>query len=458
MSKRTFFVKIAGLLFLSLMLWGIFILGRTILERSNNSNADFIPENSTFVARINGKKFLKTGLSHVFLKSQDNEIIELFDEMIERRKGRKTGKESKKRMNVGVDLVSDIYLFSIDYQGNPILGILFNLSNPKKFDERIAPHLNELQGYASKGDVGLILNLTVVNSSKSPSQKELNKIASDLLNTESHFDLEKLEKQNTGNIVAQSWSKKGHAIRFDFLTESSVDFNVDEHNLLFNGHLEGVQFPKRPFKEISPESFHLHATALSHKMGDSLSKLLKTYSVDIPEISAISMNYRSSTMIEHPSLLVVPDADFLFRTVKPFSIDSLISDFVEYGWIEKTAKGRFEVNKMECHYRQVDATTFYIGKRPLSYAKEQKDYVVRISGPLKGLTTIKGNGFMHSFLSAIPIYMASNRLAKSVESTDLTIQKPVDDQAQITGNIMFKDSAYPLNEIVKFLLKSGMVR
>ncbi len=397
MSKSRLFGRIFGLLFVLGVIWGVFLISRTILERSENTNGLYIPLESDFVVRVDGKKLVKTGLSDVFFNAQDEDVIKLLQNMLEKRE---RNEDHETHWNVGIDFTSDMYVFHLKEGINPQIGVLLNLRNQKRFDEYIGHYLNPDQGFASNEDVGLILSERIVDSSKVKSQDELSALALIYLNKNKFFDVSKFDAegdQEKSKLFAKTWNKRLNR-EIDEYEESTVAFELDDHEIRFEGSYDGT-ISNNDVPELKPDGLHLHFAGIPHGLVDSIKlPFLDMLSEDL-SITGLSLNYRGAEMIELPEFMIAPDADMVIKTKSPCSLESMIDSAKVHLLVDTTSNIQgVQISGTYYHVKQLDPTTIYFGRRKPNFL-DQAQAAVTVSGPVAPLMKIDGDGMMRKLLN-----------------------------------------------------------
>ncbi|MDP4866308.1 MAG: hypothetical protein NWR53_06605, partial [Crocinitomicaceae bacterium] len=166
--------------------WFIFQFASTILSETQNGNLSFVPANATFVMRIDGRQLAETALFSIVMDSKDEEIIRLLERTF---KNKVT--DNKEFKNTGINFLSDVVIFKMDYQEGIVNGVLVNLTNKRLFDKNITASDQEQHAFSSTENVGLILTYSAKNKEK-VSAKGLQKLADSILQSKTTHKVQQL--------------------------------------------------------------------------------------------------------------------------------------------------------------------------------------------------------------------------------------------------------------------------
>lgn len=436
------------------MLWGAFAITSLLLEQHNNENVEFIPENSVFVARIDGRKLLKEGLSSVILQ-EDNEIISLIEKLTTDRSD-----TSGISNRPGINFNSDIVFFTILNGENKLFGALFNLNSPKKFNENLPNLLKSHQSFSSNGHIGVVLSESISNDVKPFNKKELKSIAIDLIKEKQDFPFEEVLSFPDDNTMAKTWSEQGFLKNSDVFSNSNLSFSVNEHILDLYGTLE-ISSNKESLinKQLKPKGTHLTILQLSEIANDSITKLLDEFNLETANINGLSINFYGTEIIEEPSFVIVPKFDALLYFESNFDVKTNIDSLTTQGIIEEYTDDYLLYGGCKFYYKQINSQTIYIGKsKNPEYQDFDKSTIVEVSGSLEPLTLITGTGIMKKFIEIISIFSASKGLSEKIDEIDFRMIRGEKDIVKLKGELKFKEGYHPLNSILKFGLEGQLIK
>jgi len=436
--------------------WFIFQFAKTILSEVQNENLDFVPSNATFVMRIDGRQLAETTLFSIVMKSKDEEIIRLLERTF---KNKVT--DNKEFKNVGINFLSDVVVFKLNYKEGAVTGILVNLFNKRLFDKNISSSNDIQQVISSTKNVGLILSYTAKKNEKISSQ-ELQKFADSILHNKQNLSVQQFISNREEGKFTEVYIKGNFLGNNLHSSESSIVFEQKEQSFLLHGNIE-MNHPDNDSHELSHQlaekGFHVTSRSFSKELSDTLSRLLSFIDKPIPEISAFSLNYNGTKIINHTSgFFFIPDMELVVQCANPFAFESFlkessISEELDCQITGKTIQFQNEI----LYYKQLTSKSFYIGsiEHP-TFANRNINELLHVSGKLDPLLNIQGGGMMTAFLEMIPVFKASKGMANHSEKIQFDIIEKDRNKAEIKGELIFKKEYYPMNEIIKFLLISQM--
>ena len=141
--------------------WFIFQFAKTVLAETQNENLAFVPSGASFVIRIDGRQLAETTLFSIVMESKDEEVIRLIERTF---KNKVT--DNKEFKNVGINFLSDVVIFKMDYNDGEITGLLVNLFNKRLFDKNMSSNSPVEQAFTSNENVGVILSYAPKNKEK----------------------------------------------------------------------------------------------------------------------------------------------------------------------------------------------------------------------------------------------------------------------------------------------------
>ena len=436
--------------------WFIFQFARTILSETQNGNLSFVPANATFVMRIDGRQLAETALFSIVMDSKDEEIIRLIERTF---KNKVT--DNKEFKNTGINFLSDVVIFKMDYQEGIVNGVLVNLANKRLFDKNITASDQEQHAFSSTENVGLILTYSAKNKEK-VSAKGLQKLADSILQSKTTHKVQQLIANREEGKFTEVFIKGNFLGNALSLSESSILFEQKAQSFLLHGDLS-MNDPESDTHKLSHQlaekGFHITSRFFSKELSDSLGRLLSFIDKPIPEITAFSLNYEGTKIINHTSgFFVVPNMEMVIQCANPFSIQSFlkessISAQLDCQITDNTVQFQDEV----LYYKQLSSNSFYIGsaEQPV-FKQSSENELLHISGKLNPLLNIQGGGMMTAFLEMIPIFKACKGISNHSERIQFDIVEKERNKAEISGELLFKKEYYPMNEILKFILISQM--
>lgn len=418
--------------------WMVLLFSQGILETNENKNVNYVPSDALFAMRIDGRELAEKTLFSIFLESKDEEILSMMQESFAESKSK-----DKKWIKDGVDYMSDIVIFQVKHKSIPLNCILLNVSNEILFKKY---HSNELETCAVKDGVGIIIPL--INSFKT---SELQALANKIVSSPQNGDLSStIDHPQTGRFIEAIIHSKTK-------DKSTFSFELAHNSLLMNGEMEfGASKNILPIhKKLQPKGLHISTSLIPTELSDTLNTWLKQFGVKVPAFKELSMNYMSTTVINHSSgFFIVPQMELYVECVAPFAINSLTESDSIVSYLDcKMNEGWIEIQDEKLYYKQLSTTSFYIGisENPVFTSVPKNNYLI-VSGNLAPLTAIKCGGLMSTILEMIPEYRAGKTFANRAEKIDFSIVKLNAKKAKISGDIHFKTGYFPMNEVLKLLI------
>jgi len=443
------FKQVVASAFLLGVLWIFLLLSRVLFIESDNTNNLYIPEEAEAVIILNGNHLLEHTFEDVILKTRDNQIIKLIAARL------KKTKEQTEGFNIGIDLNSDIILFTLERDNGSFIGVLFNLNDEEAFKTNIPKIIDSaMQGFAATNNVGLILQ----QSDSTLSKKALNQLSEAILLKSKKLPVEQLRKQQEEVTIASlTITKNADLAPF----KMGVDLTLELHD--GNIKLEGdVSWDKnainsKGFEVLKPEGFHFSSSLIPEELNDSLQSY---FGSTLPKLTAISFNLMGSELVEQPSVVLVPSMDMILHFEEPtpaFLLTSKLSD-------NSRADGGqprdvFMFGGKQFYFKNLSPNVVYIGHSPYKTSKTlDENYLLLAKGDLSVFTKVEGTGMIRRFLEILSIYSAGRDFTERTKNFDLTILKTANGKGIISGEIQFKDGRYATNEVIKLLLNGKLLQ
>jgi hypothetical protein len=442
--------KLTATLFTLVMLWAAFFFGRLIFEISPSNNLNYIPEDSYFVARIDGRQLFEKGIKSIVLE-EDEDIVRLIEEIFQRKSG------TEEIEDLGIIYHSDIIFFNKEIDNERISGFIFNLSSEKNFSKNIESILNSNQTFAYHNQVGVILGF-VNKDSHSMSVQDLQIQADNILKATSSFDLAKLEMID--RTVFRSWSSRGLIQEGEAISSTNLSFKVEDTEINVDGSVELKESAvSDELKTLAKSHTHISSVVISEGMNDSINSFLIDLGLPETRVSAISLNYQGTEIVEEPSFFIVPLIDLLITTSEPYDLNSALDTLGLYDDDIEVLSNHFVYGGKSFYFDQLNDHQFYIGitKKP-KYSERKKNILFEVNGSLAPLTSFYGKGMMRRFLELIPIYSASKDLTLKIEDVDIQLLDTGNNAGDIKGEIRFKKENFALNALVHFAIEGHIIK
>jgi hypothetical protein len=448
MSKNSKLKNTFSSIILLLFAWVIYFIFIFLNGEKINSNHLYIPQNSTFVCKIDAKEILSTSADQILLKDKNEQILRTFKNLL-------ANPNRKKSAEIGVDIFSDVIIFTTPYHKGKLIGFSFNLISPELFKKNISEYLTKDQTFAIHNHVGIVYHFIPNDPTVSIPISEIKKFVSNSITYKTYA----FEKSN--NVIDIQLYKS----YFDpetTINSSKIKGKIKNDELIIEGDLslKNKLTTKASFLKPNENSFHFSSLYFPKSLNVSLRSLLHNIKIDVPEIQSLSMNYNG---IEFGNLnnemVVIPGIDLLITTKENFSI----TDYLKTNLTSIHDEIIFENNKViigEYIYfvQQITPTTFYLGKteKPILISNSNQT-ILEMKGDLSNFVNVKGGGFMMSILEMYPLYKASKKFIKSTEQFELKFKAANSKYIRISGSLKFKKDHFITSESLLFLLGSGLI-
>jgi len=451
MQNKKAFLSILSLCTLLIFVWIFLFFAEAILQENSNNNLDHIPPNATFALRLDGRQIAEQTLFSVFLESKDPEVLKLIQSSVSRNLDKR-----QQLKNYGIDYLSDIIVFNVPLKKVNVQGILVNVSSELFFKKNM-PNLNMV--FACKDDVGVMLSIPIKNATKI-TKSELQKLADQIVSKKQDHSMSKFIQHHGSGKFVESYNKGSLLGESSYFGQSNILFELFKNDLLLSGDFKLNKKNKnqvKPIKEIlSPKGLHMSSSIFPSELTDSLNYYLKPYSIELPAISEISLNYNGLKIATHSAFgyLPIPQIELLIDFDENFSIESLISNDAIQNDIRYTAdKGIIHLDDELIYYQQISPSKIYIGisKNP-KIIKSEKNELFCLRGSLKPLTEVKGGWGTSMFLEMNPNFAASKKLSEHMKTFDIHLFQKNKKDVRLEGKLSFTEGHAPLNEILKFFL------
>lgn len=449
MQKKIARILIA--IFALATIWGVFFFARAILEARPNDNLLHVPQDATFVARINGHKLLKDGFQTVILE-EDDKVVHLLRELYERRT-----EDQEERVRLGIDFNSDIVLFDKVYDKEHIFGILLNLSHPSRFNKHIMGVLNRGQVASSRDNVGIILSMDHTKKS-SLSMMDLRILADNILLQKSSLNLQQKLAFQDETSIARTWSENGLLHEGEIFNASNLNFDLKDEKLLITGDVKMTLHEHEQLNiRLRPKGIHLTAKAISTVVKDSLSVLFKEFNLPTGELCGVSMNYYGMKIVTTPKLAVVPHFDAILKFDNDFKLRPTLDSLHSAGDIN-LERYHFEYGGENFYWKQLSPNTIYLGleSKPDIINNKSKE-VLNLQGDISNLTKVDGHGLFRQILEFNPKYAAGKSLSSKIRDCNLSVKRLGNNRYGLKGEIEFIDDQHAINSILSFLIESHII-
>lgn len=419
-------LKVIGALLTLIIFWLFYISLETFYSTPSNENHNYIPSNSEVIVAFKGDVIIKSVLSD-FIASQDETLLDKLN----------SSKDEIKE-STGINFLSDVILFSTKENGEPISGLLFNLSNENNFKSNFEGEI-----IASNSSVGILL----FNENNKESTKELKAFAENLIVHPTTLYSENLAQKEKLDSYISIWSK----INKNCWKYTSL--NIHQNEIVVEGEFvnENNNSDKLSQLNQNSNSFNFSTSFIPEEVSDSTLSLL---GIDNNQIIGFSTNYRSIKIEQENSFELVPDADFIYQFKNEINASEVLKNLASKENISNLNSTSFMFGGQSFNYKQIDSKTVYIGRTAFGEISTKRGKsLLKIKGKPSYLNQIEGNSFILRLISIFPAYRVGNNLTNDIQNIDCEINPSSSNTAKINGKIEFKKESYATIELIKNLLE-----
>lgn len=398
-------------------------------------NLDYIPENSTSVYRINGRKFLKESVATMIF-NEDEDLMR----MIRNVSGNGT---SDKLKPLGISFESDIVHFEMKDGYNYFYGYLFNLNSPSTFEANIRGFIGDDVAISVNESVGLIL----VSASNLPKDK-LQEQANAILKEKSNFAKE--NKIYDKESVFSVWNKNPLGLT------TNLSGKIEGQKLLFSGDIKfDSPLPKMKYN-VEPKGLHLSNVFIPKVANFYIRSMFELRKEDLPDIKGLSINYYGSKFVTAPEFFIAPDIEAYVEFSGPLALDSL------YSRLDGTpVSGNQNMMKIDLFGENYFVTKKDFNSLVISKSKKAVKLIpfknaIVVSGAPEKLFNIDGDSFVKRMISMNPVVSAAQQFTSEISNFELKLNEEKE-RYEIEGHVKLKGGEYPMNTLFKFLLQSKLL-
>ena len=420
-------------------MWLVYALLVFSFEASENNNADYIPDGSSSVYQLDGRVLTRELLASLLI-SEDEDLRQLTREQI-------PTTEDGKLKPVGISFDSDIILFRLKEKGLEYSGMLFNLWDQRLFEKNVPKFLGSSSASASTEKVGLILFQLEGDRSKAQLRNQAKKMLARKTNFAAKHPLE--ENQSLISV----WYQEGDNLITD------VGISVQNNQLLIDGNFETNKKLSDQNLATYEGGFHVHSMWFPESISLRIESLLKSVDVDIPPIKQFSLNYFGTTIVTEPSIAGLPKFIGAIEFEKDIEVDSVFKNFELISFDSLTNTSTYTVLEHNYEVTKKNPKTIELrSTRGISVKPVHKGAIAEISGSPKYLMKLDGDDFIRRILSATSEYSSINSFAKEIRKLDIKMMPVSGNKYRIRGKIVLRDEKWPLNELLKFLIRSKLLQ
>ena len=439
-----------------LFLWSSLLIFSSLANKSSQNAAYYIPENSNFSFKLNIKDFLKSSTYSMIFKSKDQGLLNSLQKYLSK---------SKERIDennyIGIDFTSDIYVYGEEFENGQNYVVLFNLLNPSSFSKNIPSLLDDNQSFEQTKDVGMIVTHFSKGAKNHNLSKKLKAYLSKVIKNKGKFRYEKQVIKEAEDIVLDKtdfFEINLNSFNFNDDIKSrkgKISCKLDEKSLDIIGQVKMINPPLIESKwTLISDGFHLETAMISNAIQDSIQKYLSKIGVKTPSIQRISLNYYGMELQDSDKgLIAAPVFDILLTFKEDYKISQIFKDFsiLQSLGYEKENNKMISADKINYYIDSIDTKNLFIGRNLKQVIRKKNNTLFELVGNPKNLTTLKGGGFITSFIQVFPPFKASNDFFASIEKIHIK-SKQINKDVEIFGELKFKNEYYLYNEFLKFYL------
>lgn len=434
--------KIIPVLLSIIFLWVSLYFYASLNNKSNQEGLNYIPKNANFIFKFNTKNFLKSSSYSLLFNSKDQELITSLDNFISKQKI----DDFSNKDALGINFTSDLVLFGVEINQSQNYVFVFNLTNPELFNKNIYSLLGKNQVASVDENSGFVLTNF---SDDIPKKNILKKYLSEIIKqkhkakfTKENSDFFQLNVENF-KVNSDYTAKKG-----------TITTRINDKELKISGQIELTNAPSIDSKwSLLKKGLHLETCLISNTIQDSIQKYLNFIGFDSKAIQRISLNYYGMELQDSKQgLLAAPVFDLLLTFKEPFQLKNFFKDESSLNKLGYFKNGNvINAGKIAYYVDSIDSKNLFIGRHLNQVVKRKNNILFEINGDASMLTTLKGGGFITSFVQVLPPFKSSKDLFTSFKTMDIS-SKQINNKVEIKGTLKMKDDKFLYDEFLRFLL------
>ena len=439
---KSFFLVLFAVLFLALFLG----VAQFVLVREVSKNEIYIPSESQFAVKIQGKELLKSSMHDLFLDKPDAEIFALLRNLSKKEGSNQKVKES------GIELLADVLIFNYKTDKGEFFGFIFQLSNSSSFQQNVLDQATENAGGVCNSETGILLLFKPSLKNQTISKEEIQKVALQILNNptkSSYFSPNKLEKNSF--IFLEN---KGFSTLFPKLGKGDLSLNIQDSILKIDGKFSTIQSQTKSNWSLKPKGFHLSSSIINAEIQDTIQYFFQKQGFNLPKTKAISINYNG---IQMGNGGIIPKMDLLLEFDSIVSKESLVQP---QSWrklgltISQNSDQEYTLNNGSTQFvlTILNDQTIFIGSDKASLQSKPNDRLFYMTGDARYLTAIEGGGLVAMSLNLYPPFKTGKDFLESLKKSDLEIVSK-GNSTLIRGEILFKGNRSVTVETLRLILR-----
>lgn len=439
---KSFVLAIFALVFLAIFIG----VSRFILVKEVSKNEVFIPSQSQYAIKIQGKELFKTSLHDLFLEKPDAEIFSLLRKIIKKGSGNQKAKDS------GINFLSDVLIFNYPTSEGEFYGFILQLNDANAFQKNILDEAAKNTGGVCNVETGILLVFNPKKKSTALSKEAIQKEALQILNNpkqESFFN--KMNFKNNSFIYLE---KRNETADFPSFGKGDLSLDIKDSILHFAGKFSATPSISKSKWTLKPQGFHVSSSMLNAEIQDTLQYLFTKQGFNLPKTTKIALNYSG---IQMGNGGIVPKIDLLLE------FDSTISkiEFLEpQHWrklgftISRNTENEYDLNNGSSDFLLtfLDDRTIFIGPNKDNLIHKSNARIFYMTGDARYLTKIEGGGLVTMGINLYPPFKTGKDFLESLKKTDIEITSNGKNSI-IKGEISFKEGRSVTVETLRLLLR-----
>jgi len=422
-------------------LWCLVIFYYLLSKPSDTKNLEFLPKNAEIKLRVDIRRIAEKSTADLLFDSKDNSVISILDSLMQ-----STLQDTTNAKKMGIELLSNIGLF-VDYTDNGAwFGVLLNLKNQEEFQKYLLKNPLIQKNSSYKDNTGAIVYFIDSNGKSTVNPK---KYLTQLLKQKNENPF--IKKVNS-DVVAELISHKSSHSNYPY-GDGYLAISIHDHDIAITGNLETKMKTQIQSKySLSPKGLHLSYAGIPKSTWKQLDDFSRKNNFKIPLIESFSINYNGVFLEEggDQGFYVQPSMDLLLTFHDSINQDSLLKPlYALKNWgVKKNSEG-ITIGSKKYIIKMLDQKTLFVGSNPSNVSATPPQNIYTLNGDLKSITSVKGAGFILSFLEVMPPFAASKQFFESVENTSF-VMKQTNNKLTVDGKLKFKKDKFALTEIIRF--------
>jgi len=426
---------------LLVFLWSMALLVQFTSEKATTNLDSYVPKNYNFVAKIDAKAIFKETVLELLFEAKDEKVLTGMNE--------KLSESSDIKGNLGIDLLSDAFIFSVPFNKKTIKGVCFNLKKVSDFQKNSNELISENVFVHVSGNKGYLFS-----SSEKISETEKKHFI------ETEIDVKANKKEINDNTLPKSdiylMTKENVFGPNTTFSSSQIGIKTLKNTVKIEGNLIPSKKTLQTINSIdyklksNPKLFNFASGIIPSTIQDTLKYFTSKVGLTLPDIKSVSFNYEGLEMMES---VMLPNINLIIQFQEDVSTNEFLKNELFLSKLEATSQEEEVIIEGKTYYiHQINSSCISIGiNKKVNYTKSNHSF--EINGNLGNLFEIKNGGMFVSFLEGIPVFKAPKELFNASKEFNLSIIKEEENNYKLDGELRFKKGTYTMNELTKFALE-----